>query len=381
MTALSTKYPFFGAKSRRRSALFREGGPPVRILPRPVRCMMVGEEKALERKKHIRQQRVPRVGMRIIKTGLSVMICLIINYFISPNIALISTSAACVTMQATLADSKNQALSQIAGTLIGGGMACAVLPLALNTDADWLYLLIMPLGCMLGIYLCILFGLRGSATICTIVYIFVLVTPYNNLVSNPFAYALSYVGDTLVGVVVALLVNRFVKPPRPRPVVHLETNTYAELLDHIQSRITGSEQLILLNSDMVQGKTLYNPSLRWRHRYIQSVAAARIAVPQEYSNFHYISCVYVTWGYKTVPLFLKQTDGYISLPPELYPVTVIWPVHEADRYGIKEKLLHPSVKGTTQLPDPAHPDVLRKDPIPDTPASRRRLASDQNRRL
>lgn len=333
----------------------------------------------MERKKHVRQKNFPRVGMRIIKTGLSVFICLVINYLFSPNLALVSAGAACVTMQATLADTKNQAFTQIVGTLIGGGIACAVLPLAMNADVDWLYVLIMPLGCMFSIYLCILLGLRSSATICAFVYVCVLITPFNASGINPYFFALSYVSDTLVGVIVALLVNRFIRPPQPRPTVHLQTNTYNELLEHLRPYIIGTEQLILLNSNMVQARTAYDPSLRWRHRYSQSVSAASIAVPQEYSNFHYISCVYVTWGYKTVPLFLKQTDGYVTLPADLYPVTVIWPAMEADRYGIKEKLLHPSVKGATEPPEPAHPSVLMQDPTPDTPAARRRMASNRSR--
>lgn len=317
--------------------------------------------------------------MRIIKTGLSVFICLVINYFFSPNVALFSAAAASVTMQATLADTKNQAFSQIAGTLIGGGMGCALLPLALSTEADWLHVLIMPLGCMLAIYLCVTFGLQQCASICAFVYVIILITPYNGTLISPYVFALTYISDTLIGVIVALLVNRFVRPPKPKPVVHLETNTYAELLRHIEKRITGTEQLILLNSDMVRTKPVYNPSMRWRHRYAYPVSAASIAVPQEYSSFNYISCVYVTWGYRIIPLFLKQVDGYVVLPPDLYPVTVIWPVMEADYYDIKGKLKNTVVKGPTEPPDAAHPNVLRHDPIPDTPAARRRIESTKKR--
>ena len=80
-------------------------------------------------------------------------------------------------------------------------------------------------------------------------------------------------------------------------------------------------------------------------------------------------------------MFLKQDQGYVTLPADLYPVTVIWPVYEDDRYGIKDKLLHPAVKGATELPAPAHPAVLLHDPTPDTPAARRRMASTRNRPL
>lgn len=330
------------------------------------------------RKKRVRAKQFPRVGMRIIKTGLSAFICLVLNYFFSPNLALISVGASCVTMQATLQDTKNQAISQIVGTLIGGAFGCALLPLVLNSKVDWFYVTLVPVGCMLSIYLCIALGRRSSATICAFVYVAVTISPFNTANTlNPFVYAGSYIGDTLMGVTVTLLVNRFIKPPQPKPIVHLETNTYSELLEYIRERTTGREQLILLNSELVEAKNAYNPSMRWRHRYTQSQSQASIAVPQEYSNFNYISCAYVTWGYKINPLFLKQKDGYITLPADLYPVTVIWPVHTEETYGIRDKLRHPTTKGATSLPEAPHPHVLMKDPAPDSPAAEKRRASSR----
>lgn len=314
--------------------------------------------------------------MRIIKTGIAVFICLLTNYVFSPEVALISAVAACVTMQATLTDTKRQAFSQFAGTLIGGAFACALLPLVLRTGIDWFYLIYMPVGCMLSIYICILINQRRCATMCAFVYVGITILPYSSDI-NPYVYALSYVADTLVGVTIALLVNRFIKPPVPRPVVHVETNTYSELLQYIRERTTGREQLILLDSRLIHDKTAYDPALRGRHRYLYPQAMASIAVPQEYSTFHYISCVYVTWGYKTTPVFLRQRDGYVSIPPEFYPVTVIWPVGLEDSYGIKDRLLHPTIKGTVHGPSPDHPPVLLHDPVPDTPAAKRRSAAQK----
>ena len=163
--------------------------------------------------------KLPHLGMRIIKTGICVFFCLVLNYLFSPQVALISSLAAIVAMQSSLQNTLKTGVARMIGTAIGGGAALAMLPLAEGVNTEWLYIIIMPLGMILIIYVCVLLGVPQSASICAFVYIAVLIVPFNpNSRGNAYLQGIQRIADTAVGVLIALLVNRFIAPPKNKMV-------------------------------------------------------------------------------------------------------------------------------------------------------------------
>lgn len=281
--------------------------------------------------------RLPHLGMRIIKTGICVFFCLTLSYLFSPQVALISSLAAIVAMQSTLQNTLKTGIGRMVGTAIGGGAALAMLPLAEDIHIEWLYLVLMPLGMILIIYLCVLIGVPQSASICAFVYIAVLIVPFNpNSSGNAYMQGITRIADTVVGVLIALLVNRFIAPPKPKPAtsIHVSTNTFGGVYERVKRDLTGLEELLLLDTGIM------NPEAPRDHPDLISggipiragTESVRIPVPTEFQKSEYIDSAYVSRDYEVIPLYLHQQDGYVELPCETYPVTVVWHVDRPETH-------------------------------------------------
>lgn len=283
---------------------------------------------------------MPRLGMRIIKTGICVFICLLFEYFSDEEVSLLSSIAAIVCMGSTLQATARASLRSLVGAFVGGAGGMAFIPLARNVDIEWLYILLMPIGLMALIYLCTAIGMPEAASTCAFAYVAVLIVPYSNSTDSPFAVAFSYVFDTALGVLVALVVNRFIAPPKRRKptTVHLETDRYAYISTQLKDRLTGLEELMIFDTRLIEETPQMAPSwyfptdvpLDLRHESV------RLPVPAEFQNQSYINGVYVTSGYAVVPFFLRQDDGYAALPVVRRPVTISWHVQppEKETYGV-----------------------------------------------
>ncbi|MBD5560998.1 MAG: hypothetical protein HDQ87_11755 [Clostridia bacterium] len=286
--------------------------------------------------------RWPPLGMRIIKTGICVFFCLVLNYLFSPQVALISSLAAIVAMQSSLQNTLKTGISRMIGTAIGGGAALAMLPMADNIEIEWLYIIIMPLGMIFIIYLCVLIGVPQSASICAFVYIAVLIVPFNpNSRGNAYMQGIIRIADTAVGVLIALLVNRFISPPKPKPVtsVHVSSNTFSDVYNRVHDELTGLEELILIDTGILDPDVPRDyPDLISSGVPIRAATeGVRVPVPTEFNHSSYVDAAYISRDYHVSPLYLRQQDGYIELPAETYPVTVAWHVDqptEHETYGL-----------------------------------------------
>lgn len=286
------------------------------------------------------RKKIPRLGMRIIKTGICVLICLLIEHFSSPEVGVLSSISAIVCMGSTLQATARTSLRSLVGAFIGGVGGMAFIPLAQNVEIEWLYILLMPVGLMALIYLCTAIGIPEAASTCAFAYVAVLIVPYSNGDESPFAVALSYIFDTALGVLVAVVVNRFIAPPKRRKptAVHIETDRYAYLSAQLKDRLTGLEELMIFDSRLIDEPPQVAPSwyfptevpIDLRHESV------RLPVPTEFQNQNYLNGVYVTAGFAVIPFFLKEDQGYVGLPIIRRPVTVSWHVvpPEKETYGV-----------------------------------------------
>lgn len=282
--------------------------------------------------------------MRIIKTGICVFFCLLLNYLFSPQVALYSSLAAIATMESSLQSTIRMSAVELVGTGLGGVVGMAILPLASMVDIEWLYVIIMPVGMVMVIYVCVLIKMPQAASLCGFVYIAVLVAPYDSSVnSSPYLPALYRITDTAVGVVIALLVNRFIAPPKPSPArnVHVPTNTFSSVYDKVRDKLTSTEQLLLLDTGLLN-PNVRRPRLRPKSGGFPLNAGndtVSIPVPVEFLKEACIDGAYIGLDYDVVPFTIKTHGGYVDIPCSSYPATVVWrvpppPEQDHETYGI-----------------------------------------------
>lgn len=144
------------------------------------------------------------IGMRTIKTGLSVALTFLICSALkieNPFFALIASSMA---VESSVAESVNVSKNRLIGTFIGAIIAIVFVTLfPINPIST-------GIGIMILIYFSNLLKLKKSIKISTIVFIAILV---NNDDSTRAQYALFRSLDTFIGLSIGTLVNYYIKPP------------------------------------------------------------------------------------------------------------------------------------------------------------------------
>lgn len=150
---------------------------------------------------------IPSLGYRNIKTALSVLICLIIFSY-DPFFAAIS---AVICMQSTVENTLKTGINRIIGTLVGGVLGIVFLYLSRIINISLVTSIITAIGVSFVIYICNLIKKPSSCGISSIVLIAIMIAPPT---SNPIIYATTRVVQTTLGIVVALLVNKYINPPK-----------------------------------------------------------------------------------------------------------------------------------------------------------------------
>jgi len=152
-------------------------------------------------------------GMRVIKTMIAVFICLGIEAIRQKNGTVYHSSiAAVVCMQPTVKSTAKTARERVIGTLIAGIYGFLVLtfifPNVTVDTREWYYYLVTALLSLPLMTIMIWIKTPGPIAITVIVYLIITLKTTD---VTPIAYTLERVGDTLIGIAIALLVNWF--PP------------------------------------------------------------------------------------------------------------------------------------------------------------------------
>jgi len=166
-----------------------------------------------------RQHKMPKIGLRNIKTALSASLCALIYFFINRN-PTFACIGAVFGMGANMEHSKLHGGNRLFGTIIGGviGMALFRFYLIFYPDGESRFLLIPLLfvGVVILILLSQIFWVGavqpGSVVLCILLF--------NMPVETYVSYSLNRMADTAVGVLMSLLINYLL--PRERLVRWLE---------------------------------------------------------------------------------------------------------------------------------------------------------------
>ena len=152
-----------------------------------------------------------KIGMRNIKTTLSVFICLLFFEAINRDKALFACIAAVMCVQNTIEDSMKIGISRIIGTIIGGLSGALILYIVNTFFDDRILIIIIPLGIMVLIQLCVKIKMKQAVVICCVV--FLVITISMNHDEGYILYTFNRVLDTSIGIIIALLVNKYMKIP------------------------------------------------------------------------------------------------------------------------------------------------------------------------
>ncbi|HHU04711.1 MAG: aromatic acid exporter family protein [Saccharofermentanales bacterium] len=149
-------------------------------------------------------------GLRIIKTTLAVFICLML-YLLMPETSNVLTAsiATIIATKSSIKDSYLAAFIRLQSTFVGAIFGLIILQLkeVSNLEYNTLpYNLLLSFFVLLVIWISVSFLRSEGAILGSIVLLAIAIGPILDM--SPFQAAVSRFLDTLIGVIVALLVNR-----------------------------------------------------------------------------------------------------------------------------------------------------------------------------
>lgn len=160
------------------------------------------------------------IGMRVIKTALAVLICLLISKFVdnSESFVTVSSISAIIALQQSSDKTLRTSLFRIIGSFIGGilGVACVQLGTVIPYYTEWLFIIIIPLMIVAAFYLCNVFKLTDAAVMACVV-ILIVAAPMNLPVTEAVDYSIVRVLETLAGVSVSIVLNIIIAPRKKKP--------------------------------------------------------------------------------------------------------------------------------------------------------------------
>lgn len=150
-----------------------------------------------------------KIGLRSIKTVVAVFLCLITGISFRNHSMFYSSIAAVICMQQTTEESVHVGLHRFVGTIIGGIFGFIVLKLfEMYLIAENVYVIVVPIFLLGLIYFCNVIEKKEAVSISCIVFLSI-VTNLNRGLENTEVYVFFRVIDTVIGIVWAVFVNKF----------------------------------------------------------------------------------------------------------------------------------------------------------------------------
>lgn len=152
---------------------------------------------------------LPKIGMRNVKTALSVIICILFLKLLGRHYPFYACIASVICLQDTVKNSLKMGEQRMLGTIIGGAVGIALASLEEAFHLTTFTPILTAIAIVLVIYICTVIKKSGSVSISCIVLLAIMT---NLRDTTPILYGLNRMFDTAVGIVVAILVNRYIAP-------------------------------------------------------------------------------------------------------------------------------------------------------------------------
>lgn len=154
-----------------------------------------------------------RIGMRIWKSALCVLICLAVAQLLGQPYPFYACIAAVICMQDSVERSASLGRTRLIATGLGGIIGLLFLLATRAVTATPVFDILVALSIVVTLYVCSLLKPEAAAMACIVLLSITL----NHAQDNPVLFAFWRMAETAFGVVVAVVVNRFVLPPRHKP--------------------------------------------------------------------------------------------------------------------------------------------------------------------
>lgn len=155
-----------------------------------------------------------RLGLRALKTAIAVGICALISMFFNHEDIFCACIAAVICMEQTCEQTLDTGINRFIGTMIGGTVGYFALESICSLPYyEWIRVLVLPLGILMVVYLCNIINHKSAVSIGCVVII-VILSRSGSITSSTLTYVLQRICDTLLGIMVAMVVNRFMFPVR-----------------------------------------------------------------------------------------------------------------------------------------------------------------------
>lgn len=153
------------------------------------------------------------IGMRIIKTAISVHICLITMYLIKGDLSFYACMGAIISMQDTVENSKRHGFNRVISTFIGGAMAVPAIFLTRNITSPYLFQVCITIAVIATLYASNKFNKKEAAAVACFVLLSVIIL---NKDSDPYAFAFKRFAETAFGVIVSIIINLTINFPKKK---------------------------------------------------------------------------------------------------------------------------------------------------------------------
>ncbi len=172
------------------------------------------------------KHKLPLPGLRNIKTALCILIILIGYQATGRENEFIAITVAVLCLQDSVNKSLIESRNRIISTIMGGLYGLLFIISGLNNDVITKDIGI-AISTILIIYICNL--LKNHSLIINSLFVFILVVsvPANEM--SPLNYATRRIEDTLIGIIVAVIINRYFFPPKVKKV-----NYKKSMINHAQ---------------------------------------------------------------------------------------------------------------------------------------------------
>ncbi len=188
--------------------------------------------------------KLPKIGMRIIKTTIAVGICFFICFLLGAEDGpLFSTITAILCLQPQMGDSLKASINRLFGTILGAIFGLMVvyyfqyadMPAILTPrEIDFLKYIVLTFCIIPIFYMSIVLNRSDAGGIAAIIFLSITSSVHDN---SPFTHGFVRAGYTLLGVVVSLAVNR-IHLPRRREKEYLFITKFDKVLYRTGEGIT-----------------------------------------------------------------------------------------------------------------------------------------------
>lgn len=162
----------------------------------------------MKERKQMENVKLPKIGLRIIKTVVAVFLCFVISELRQESIPFYSAISAILCMQPDIANSLKVGLSRTVGTCIGGlfGLGVLILEKAfLPINLIFVQYFIVSICLIPLIYLTVILHQTASTYITCVVFLSITIAHGADV--TPHIFAINRMLDTFIGIFVSLGIN------------------------------------------------------------------------------------------------------------------------------------------------------------------------------